>query len=204
MSKAVHNQLLSVTRGRFGTLNKIITANGIINLCKKKDDLLFEQLVKTVAGQQLSKQAANTIWSRIINLCNSNEVSIFEQCSPEFADDLRACGLSRFKVKAILGVKDAFLSGAISPKQLSMANYPTVVNKISSLWGFGNWSADMIALFFFAHKDVWSPDDVALQRGMRFIVENDAVSSDEVLKAVTPYRSYLSLHLWKAIDTNII
>ncbi len=204
MSEAIHKQLLCVSRGRFGALNKIFATNGVISLKKGSDDLLFEHLVRTVAGQQLSKQAANTIWGRVVNLSETNGLSIFNQCSQEYADSLKECGLSRFKVKAILGVKDAFLTGAIEPSKLSRADYKTVVDRITSLWGFGNWSADMIALFFFAHEDVWSPDDVALQRGMRFVEEQDSTSAEEVLKAVAPYRSYLSLHLWKAIDTNII
>ena len=62
----------------------------------------------------------------------------------------------------------------------------------------------MTALFLFAHPDIWSDGDVALNREIIAISELDNVSRNGKPAVATPYKSYLSLHLWKGLGTKIL
>lgn len=198
-----HEHLLAVAQQHSPLLLKIIETNGVITLKKQNTKRLFEYLAQTVSGQQLSKQAAGTIWSRVCRAAQE-ESDLFTFCRDENSERLRQCGLSKSKVKAILGIKHAFESGALSPAVFSKPDHQSVIDHITALWGFGRWSADMMAIFFCALPDVWSDDDVALQRGLNLITANRKRMYKKLIKEATPYRSYLAMHVWKALDDRVI
>jgi len=204
MSISIHKKLLSASKNKFHTLYDIIETNGPVVLKKQREEDLFDHLTRTVAGQQLSKQAATTIWNRIVAVSKGNSSNLLEFCSEKNSVHLKNCGLSKYKVKAILGVKDAFENGTLSASQLKNSDHHNVVKEITKLWGFGVWSADMISIFFFGLPDVWSTEDVSLRRGMSHISDQNKRKEKEILHSISPYKSYLSLHLWKAIDTKLI
>jgi len=53
-------------------------------------------------------------------------------------------------------------------------------------------------------KDVWSNDDLSLRRALGVVAGNDPKIEQAILEHTTPYKSYLALHLWKAVDTKVI
>jgi len=204
MSKIIHEKLITITQRKFKPLHKIVVANGPQHLRKNHKDDLFTYLANTVTGQQLSNQAAATIWGRVVKAAEDNNVPLFDFCCEQNVEALRACGLSRNKIKAIVGVKEACMNGVLDSQKLVKADYEELKKTISNLWGFGKWSADMIAIFYFGMKDVWSNEDLALRRGLSLVAGGDPQTEQAILTHITPYKSYLALHLWKAIDTKVI
>jgi len=79
-----------------------------------------------------------------------------------------------------------------------------IVKEITKLWDFGQWSAEMVSIFFYPQPDVWSNKDAALTRGVAFLTENNKSHEDAILNVVTPYKSYLALHIWRGIDSGYI
>lgn len=201
MSKKAHAYLLEKTSERFPKLNSLIAQNRVQYLNKHKNSDLFLHLAKTVSGQQLSKKAASTIWGRILAMAERESVTLYNLCIPSAAASLRSCGLSRFKVKAIIEMREAFECGAISTDKLQSEDTSLIIGEITKLWGFGRWSADMTALFFFASPDVWSSEDAALRRGIRLLSQYEACEEREILEAATPFKSYLALHIWSGLDS---
>lgn len=203
MSYAIHGKVLEKAFS-LPTLFQAIESNGVIELTQKPDGDLFEYLAKTVSGQQLSKAAATTIWSRVKLAAAKLDSDISGFCISDNYEELRKCGLSNAKVKAIIGLNDAVIRNLI-PKEIYTTNDTFFIrDQLTKLWGIGEWSADIMTLSFFGKPDVWLGNDVALQRGVKIISESDSVSPDEIVKHFTPYRSFLSLHLWKALDSNLI
>ncbi len=200
MSKAIHKELLERT-GRFPTLNQLIATNGPMELERKADSDFFRHLARTAAGQQLSKAAASTIWGRIEIAVENAKTDLYSFCCPDNAEALRGCGLSKFKIKAIIDLKKSLEEDFVSPELFATNNADIIISKISQLWGFGQWSAEMTALFFFACPDIWSDGDAALKRGLVRVSSADDTNHEKILDSTKPYRSYLSLHLWKGIDT---
>lgn len=204
MSKKIHNQLLAVTSNKYSRANQMFRSNGILYLKKRNGLDFFDSMARTVAGQQLSKQAADTIWGRILTLAKSFETDLYDFCSDANFEQLKSCGLSKYKVKAIIQLKQSVANKEIDVAYLTSASHTEIRAHITKLWGFGNWSADMIALFFFGNQDVWSPDDAALKRGMKFLVNGDEAEAASILNEIRPYRSFLCLHIWKALDNKIL
>ena len=203
MSKATHKKLLEATRD-LQFLNRLIENNGVIHLRKKSEDQLFEHLCKTVVSQQLSNKAADTIWNRISNISRLQHDSLFDFVSHENSENIKSCGLSKFKLKAIIGLKEALSTNKISKEIYSTSDPQIIIDEISKLWGFGKWSAEMTALFFFALPDVWSEDDVALRRGLNIISQKENTSPNDILYLMTPFKSFFSMHIWKGLDDGSI
>ena len=204
MTELIHRELLAKTEESFPRVHQLVKRNGVVTLEKKDEDELFGYLVRTVIGQQLSKKAASTIWSRVTTAIESVGCSIQEFCRDENVDALRNCGLSRFKVKALMQLRNAFDTNEISGSQLSEFGHEDIMRHITKLWGFGQWSAEMVSMFFYAQPDVWSDKDAALTRGMSLLSGNNKCQEDAILDVVTPYKSYLSLHIWRGIDSGYI
>ena len=200
MSEKVHKILLCRTVGKYTFLHEIIRSNGVLSLRKKEEDF-FIVLARTVVSQQLSNAAAAAIWNRLESLADSEKTEIQNLFCANNNDALRNCGLSRNKVKAIAGLASAITQDAISPSKLAVMSEADLMDAIKELWGFGQWSAEMTALFYFGKPDVWSDNDVALKRAITTVANYDKTTISVILNISRPYRSYLSLHLWHGIDT---
>ncbi len=203
MSLKIHGLLLSKSRD-IPTLHQIISKNGCLTLERKVESDFFYHLSKTVAAQQLSKKAATSIWNKIEAESFKRNLDIFDFCTLQYTEDIKKCGLSKFKVKAILELRQNIYSGNISRSLFTSNDFVFITSEITKLWGFGTWSAEVIALFYFALPDIWSDFDAALQRGIKNISITDDISESKIKNIMSPYKSYLSLHIWKAIDTNIL
>ena len=201
MTELIHRELLERTEESFPRVHQLVKTNGVVTLEKKDEDELFDYLVRTVIGQQLSKKAASTIWNRLSSSVESVDCSLQEFCCDDNADILRNCGLSRFKVKALIQLRNAFDNNEISGSQLSKFGHDDIVKEITKLWGFGQWSAEMVSIFFYAQPNVWSNKDAALTRGVSLLAGNNKSQEVAILNVVTPYKSYLALHIWRGVDS---
>ena len=113
---------------------------------------------------------------------------------------MRNDGLSNNKIKAILGARVAVMSGDITLSKISEMDDETYKKTITSLWGFGDWSAEMIAIFYLGKTNIWSEKDLILNKGINEICDQCELTPDELLKIVDPYQSYLALHIWRHKD----
>jgi len=72
-----------------------------------------------------------------------------------------------------------------------------LTRELTALPGIGPWTADYIALRFLGHPDVLVSGDVAVRRGARHLgFADDALFAQT--RSMSPWRSYLSMHLWRA------
>ncbi|MBA57979.1 MAG: hypothetical protein CMQ40_02285 [Gammaproteobacteria bacterium] len=203
MSNNIHKLLLKKNRKNIATYH-LIKDNGMISLRAKRSGDLVAHLAKVVAGQQLSTRAADSIWQKIEGLRREKNCSLEHLFSRNPARVLRSSGLSGNKIKAISGMVEAFGSGQLSKDTLFRKNYDELVGSITSLWGFGKWSADMIAMSFFAHKDVWPEGDLAIRKGIEKLAGGKPETRKAILEASAPYRSYLARHIWTGFNRGII
>lgn len=199
MSKPIHKQLLAASAS-LPHLHQLISHNGVLQLKKRAPAELFEYLCQTVVGQQLSNKAAETIWQRIAGFCEEKDKPLFQLLTPRYAEKIRSCGLSQAKLMAMMGLRDAIKQGQLNEDIHTSQDPQLIISEISGLWGFGTWSAEMAALFFFAQPDIWSEKDAALARGLSILSSREHCHQQELLDAVRPYRSYFALHVWRGLD----
>jgi len=68
-------------------------------------------------------------------------------------------------------------------------------------WGLSNWSASILAIFYFGFEDVYPENDGSIRRVTR-LLEQKGITFDP--EQASPYRSYLALYLWEILDRKMI
>ena len=200
MSVDIHNRLLDLANKHCRPLETIILDNGVINIQVPNNLDVFDCLAQTVVEQQLSYKAAKSIWEKINNSAKEHDMKLMDYLSEENTISMRNDGLSNNKIKAILGARVAVKSGDITLSKISEMDDETYKKTITSLWGFGDWSAEMIAIFYLGKTNIWSEKDLILNKGINQICDQCELTPDELLKIVDPYQSYLALHIWRHKD----
>ncbi len=166
------------------------------------DELSLSGLAETIVGQQLSVKAAATIWGRVKNAVDVNDPRAWAVMRDE---DLRAFGLSFQKIKYVRGLADAVARDQIDFKALRRAPDTDVIVALTSLKGFGIWSAQMILIFTLGRPDVWPAGDLGVQEGLRLYRKlkdrPDARDTDAYgRKRFSPHASSAALLLWRLKD----
>ena len=171
MSVDIHNRLLDLANKHCRPLETIILDNGVINIQVPNNLDVFDCLAQTVVEQQLSYKAATSIWKKINNSAKELDMKLMDYLSEENTISMRNDGLSNNKIKAILGARVAVKSGDITLSKISEMDDETYKKTITSLWGFGDWSAEMIAIFYLGKTNIWSEKDLILNKGINQICD---------------------------------
>ena len=93
----------------------------------------------------------------------------------------------------------AFRENIISKEILREIEDEEIVRKVTGLWGFGPWSAEMVLISYLGRHDVWSANDSSLQRGIKLAVKSTE-DTEKIVRKFSPYRTLLARHIWKALD----
>ncbi|MHB8074743.1 DNA-3-methyladenine glycosylase 2 family protein [Desulfosporosinus fructosivorans] len=176
----------------------------------------FTALISSVVSQQISKKAAETVWTRLCILLediptlsnnpdgNSPVLNNSESIRPESItrlslSEIKACGMSERKASYIKGIAEAALSGTVNFEELHTLPDEEIISKLSSLHGVGVWTAEMLLIFSLNRPDVLSFKDLAICRGMMNIYglkELPKEKFERYRKRYSPYGSVASLYLW--------
>ncbi len=198
MSKKIHRILLNKSKSHFNHIKKIIETNGILTLEPDKEDL-FIHMARLVTNQQLSTKAARTIWLRIAKDIKKHS-KYKTSLNIHKLNNLSSFGLSNNKTKAIICLKQAFLDKRIIEEKILKNSHSQIIQTVNNIWGFGDWSADMIAMFYCGLPNIWSNGDLALNKGLTILCKKENAKKEEILEYYKPHLSYLALHIWKYLD----
>ncbi|USD65608.1 DNA-3-methyladenine glycosylase 2 family protein [Vibrio sp. SCSIO 43136] len=200
MSDTAHQHLLHATRD-IKLLNQVIVHNGVLSIERQAPEQFFPYLARSITGQQLSNSAAMTIWGRV-ELASEGDLLTF--CQLDNRDQLRQCGLSNAKIRTLSGLRDAILNEYFEADFYQSSDRERITKQLTELWGIGEWTADMAAMFFFGLPNIWSEKDIALVRGLEKFARSESISPTMILKLCEPYHTYLALHIWECWDTNLL
>lgn len=157
---------------------------------------LYESLVNSIVGQQISTAAHKTIWNRIVDF--------YGQVTPEkicatTVEDFQKFGVSFRKAEYILDNSQKILSGDFNIHSLHNKSDAQVIKELSELKGIGIWTAEMLMIFCMQRQDILSYGDLAILRGMRLLYRHRKISREQFEKyrrRYSPYGSIASLYLW--------
>lgn len=157
----------------------------------------FAGLVRIVIGQQISAQAAASLWRRFVdNVHTVSPNSIFALRD----DDMRLLGLSHQKARYIRGLAGAVKKKTFVPEALADLPDEEVYEAVTALHGFGQWSAEMYLMFGLARSDVWPAGDLGIQQGLqRYLKLKERPDAARVKKEgarFMPRRTAASILLW--------
>ena len=161
----------------------------------------FEALVRAIVGQQVSTQAAATIFNRIADLV---ECEFTPQLLNAFSDaTLRGVGLSRQKVVYVRALSAAWMEDPERFEHLGTLSDEGVCAALTSIKGIGVWTAQMFLMFTLQRPDVFAPGDLGLKKAManRLGLAMESPERAFVVRAErwSPHRSWASLHLWRSL-----
>jgi DNA-3-methyladenine glycosylase II len=158
---------------------------------------LFTALVASVASQQISAKAAETVWRRMEERFGAITPEIIAAAD---AESIQQCGMSMRKAEYIKGIGEAVADGRLDPGRLCDLSDDEVISRLSALNGVGVWTAEMILIFSMERPDVVSWGDLAIRRGMMKLYGLDTLDRaafDRYRKRYSPYGSVASLYLWE-------
>ena len=160
MTRTIHNRFVEIAADLSPTLTEAIAEVGPVRLKRRNDIPLAEVLCRMIAGQQLSVKAARTIWSRIVD--SAGQTPLIDHVSAVSPDLLRRCGLSQSKAKAMKAIVRADAGGDLDAAELSKLDHEARSQRLTAVWGIGQWTADMIGIGYFGDKDIWPEGDVTV------------------------------------------
>ncbi|WP_193141721.1 DNA-3-methyladenine glycosylase [Meridianimarinicoccus sp. MJW13] len=167
-----------------------LALTGPLPLRRRKDG--FEALLGAIVSQQVSVAAADAIWGRLkaARLTGPRKILWASE------EDLRACGLSRQKIRYARALAEARIRYAA----LRDCPCDEVIATLVEVPGIGRWTAEIYAMFSLGRADVFAPGDLALQESARLLFGLEDRPSEKALREMaapwTPWRSVAARLLW--------
>ncbi len=160
----------------------------------------FRVLVGSLISQFISTAAAKAIRGRL-------EERLKGKVTPRrllnLTDaDLKGCGISGGKARAIRGVAGRFARDRRFAAELAAADDRAARAMLLPLHGVGPWTVDMLLIFGLGRLDVWPVGDFAVRAGVRDLLGRAELPGPAELEGVAepwrPYRSVAAWYIWRS------
>jgi DNA-3-methyladenine glycosylase II len=157
----------------------------------------YKTLLRTIVGQQVSVAAAASMWGKL-------EAELGEDFTPSILlsrdfDALRACGLSRQKQGYARSLCELVEAGAIDFEAMP-ADDEEAIAALTQIKGIGRWSAEIYLLFAEGRADIWPAGDLAVQEGVKRLLELDERPKEKATRALgerwSPHRGAMAIFTW--------
>ena len=190
---------------RDNDLKTLIDHFGVITLKRRRN--YFKSLLRSIIHQQLSSKAAGTIENRFLELYNASRYPSPEEVLKTPAEVIQNVGISRMKTEYIRGLAKIIDDGDIRLEKLKELSNDEVGTVLKQVRGIGQWTVDMFLIFSLNRPDVFPLNDLGIQKGLmlflgraKYLNRESMLSYSEKWK---PYRTLVSLYLWKIVDEGI-
>ena len=185
---------IAYLKGKDRRLGAVIDQIG--HVYREVDPDLFSSVVHHIVGQQISTKAQATIWRRMRDGLG--------EITPQ---SISAADLARLQAFGITFRKAAYLQdfamqverGEFDLERVARLPDAEAIRSLVSLRGIGVWTAEMILLFCLRRPDIFSFDDLAIQRGLRMVYHHRAIDRglfEKYRRRYSPCGSVASLYLW--------
>ena len=157
----------------------------------------FATLLRTIVGQQVSVAAAASVWGKL-------ETELGTDFTPACLlerdfDTLRACGLSRQKQGYARSLCELMEAGELDFGSLP-ADDEEAIELLTRIKGIGRWSAEIYLLFAEGRPDIWPAGDLAVQEGVKRLLDLEERPSEKATRALaeswSPHRGAMAIFTW--------
>ncbi len=163
----------------------------------------YESLLRTVLFQQLNGRAAATIQERWMALYEGRYPTPTELLATT-DESFRASGVSYQKAGYMRNLAEHVLAGRLDFEAFDALDDATVIEQITAVKGFGEWSAHMFLMFQLGRPDVLAVGDFGVRNGMRIAYGLPAMPTPTEARRIgdvwAPYRSVGSWYMWRATE----
>jgi len=163
----------------------------------------YEALFRSIVYQQLSGQAAATIYARVCKLFGSRRCPRPGAIVAATNEALRSAGLSRNKAESVRDLARRSLDGAVPTRaRTEKLSDDEIVEQLTEVRGVGRWTVEMFLIFTLGRPDVLPVDDYGVKKGFartygRRILPKPKELADHG-ERWRPYRTVASWYLWRA------
>ena len=185
---------ITYLRNKDKKLSEVIDQIGMIE--REVDTDLFSAVVHHIIGQQISTKAQATIWQRMKETLG--EVNAETILSADISK-LQSLGMTFRKAEYITDFARKVHEGVFDLEKVDQMSDEAAIKELASLKGIGVWTAEMILLFCLQRPDIFSYDDLAIQRGLRMVYHHRKIDRklfEKYRRRFSPYCSVASLYLW--------
>ncbi len=163
----------------------------------------LETLLRSIVGQQISVQAAASVWGKLekkIGKIKPENVLLMS------FEELKSCGLSKQKVQYIINICNHFINFSIKDHLYwEKRSFKSIYDELITIKGVGPWTAEMFGMFYLLEKDIFPIKDIGIIRAMNQIYGEGKPLDLEKIIAISetwrPYRSVACWFLWRSIDS---
>ena len=176
-------------------LGPVVKQHGPEGITSRDD--LFQTLVRSIVGQQISVTAADAIWGRLVaHLGEVTPEAVLRTDQPSIA----ACGVTRPKASYIYGLAEN-AENLLNQPWDDMSD-EAIQKHLVKFRGIGPWTAEMLLMFHFLRPDVFSLGDIGLIRGTQRLVPEAETKEDvgAIAERWRPYRTAAAWYLWRILD----
>lgn len=169
---------------------------------------LFEALVKSVIGQQLSGKAAHSILSKLKNQVGGKKPISPEKILSTPYGEIRSAGVSDSKARTVIALAEMVKTGDIpSSREMRSMNDEEIVQALTAVKGIGQWTAEMILMFKLGRQDVMPATDLGVRKGYSIIFKSKELAAPKIIlehsQKWSPYRSFAAKYCWAAADEKL-
>ena len=157
----------------------------------------FAGLAAIIASQQVSTASATAIFGRLQARIVPLEAAEIAKATEE---ELRACGLSNAKIRALHALAQAIVEGGLDLRSLGGLDAEDAHRALVAVKGVGPWTADIFLLFCLGHPDAFPAGDLALQEAAKLALNlkrrPDAARLERIAERWRPLRGVAARMLW--------
>jgi len=180
-------------------MNRLIPQFGDLHLVGHDDP--FITLARAIVNQQVTTQAANAAWDKLLETCPKFTPAAVQKAG---AATLAGCGLSKRKAEYILDLADHFKNKKVHAAQWAQMDDEAVISELVQIRGITRWTAEMFLIFNLLRPNVLPLDDSRLISGIsqNYFSGEPVSRSDarEVSANWEPFRTVATWYLWRSLD----
>lgn len=158
----------------------------------------FETLCRSIVGQQISVKAADSVWTKVEDLCNGNINK--EKIINLSSEEMRSAGLSKQKITYL---KNIATSDVLTTNWEELSDVEAI-DRLCKIKGVGVWTAEMFLIFNLGRPDVLPLADIGLIRGIeKHYYNSERIDKKELEKFRTkwsPWCTVATWYLWRSLD----
>ena len=165
----------------------------------------FQSLLQAVAHQQLHGAAATTILTRFKKLFPGRRFPKPHDLAQVTDEQIRACGFSFAKIKAIRDIAEKTLSGVVpTSREIVKLSNAEIIERLTEVRGVGRWTVEMLLIFQLGREDVLPVDDFGVRAGFRIAYKKREMPTPKDLlkfgERWRPHSTTAAWYLWRAAD----
>ena len=180
-------------------LKKIINNYKSEKITSKKN--AFYTLAKSITGQQISVNAANSIWLKLEKKIKKIEPSNILKIK---RNEIRKCGFSKQKINYIFNLANFFLINKEIEKKWKRMEDEKIINSLIKIKGIGVWTAEMFLIFYLLRPNVFPKNDLGLQKAISINYKKKyplkGLEMEKFRKKWDPWTTVATWYLWRSLD----